>query len=194
MQPPAEMVHWLFAGGVLLLGLTLLAEAIVGKEVWAKRSWRVYLFPGLVFGMGVLMWLVVVLYTDSAIHMLAHSSWAEVMMLAGAAELGLARGKLKSSYWQLTTALALFVSGSAFVIHETNPWFFARSAFLHHLNGWVLIAAAPLAVGRALRPRSLAFGGAFAFVFVVVAVLLFSDRDLAPIFGHLSPLAGAPHR
>ena len=26
MQPKAEMVHWLFAGGVLLLGLTLLAE------------------------------------------------------------------------------------------------------------------------------------------------------------------------
>jgi hypothetical protein len=25
-------------------------------------------------------------------------------------------------------------------------------------------------------------------------VMLFSDRDLAPVFGHLSPLAGAPHR
>ena len=34
----------------------------------------------------------------------------------------------------------------------------------------------------------------FALVFVVVAVALYSDRDLAPVFGHLSPLAGEPHR
>jgi hypothetical protein len=25
-------------------------------------------------------------------------------------------------------------------------------------------------------------------------VMLFCDRDLAPVFGHLSPLAGEPHR
>jgi len=31
-------------------------------------------------------------------------------------------------------------------------------------------------------------------VFVVTSVFLYSDRDVAPIFGHLSPLAGAPHR
>jgi hypothetical protein len=194
MQPPAEMVHWLFAGGILLLGLTLLAEAIVGEEVWRARPWRAYLFPGLVFGIGLLLWPVMILYTNSAIHTLAHGSWAQVMMLAGAAELGLARGKLKSQYWRLTMALALFVSGSAFLIHEANPWFFQRSAFLHHVNGWVLIAATPIAVARAIRPRSVVFGGAFALVFVVVAVVLFSDRDLAPVFGHLSPLAGAPHR
>jgi hypothetical protein len=24
--------------------------------------------------------------------------------------------------------------------------------------------------------------------------MLYSDRDVAPVFGHLSPLAGAPHR
>ena len=29
---------------------------------------------------------------------------------------------------------------------------------------------------------------------LVVAVMLFSDRDIAPIFGHLSQLAGVPHR
>jgi hypothetical protein len=29
---------------------------------------------------------------------------------------------------------------------------------------------------------------------VVLAVFLYCDRDLAPIFGHLSPLAGTPHR
>jgi len=31
-------------------------------------------------------------------------------------------------------------------------------------------------------------------VFVVTAVFLYSDRDAAPIFGHMSPLAGAQHR
>jgi hypothetical protein len=29
---------------------------------------------------------------------------------------------------------------------------------------------------------------------VSVSVMLFSDRDVAPIFGHLSTLAGTPHR
>ena len=37
MQPPAEHVHWMFATGFLLLGLFLLAEAIVGEEVWRRR-------------------------------------------------------------------------------------------------------------------------------------------------------------
>jgi hypothetical protein len=34
----------------------------------------------------------------------------------------------------------------------------------------------------------------FALTFVVLAIFLYCDRDLAPVFGHLSPLAGAPHR
>ena len=46
-------------------------------------------------------------------------------------------------------------------------------------------------LGAALRPRWPIWRFGFALTFVVVAVLLFSDRDLAPIFGHLSPLAGA---
>src|SRR6187397_1736620 len=40
MQPPAEHVHWLFATGFLLLGLCLLARAVVGEEVWSRRPWR----------------------------------------------------------------------------------------------------------------------------------------------------------
>ena len=56
MQPPSEMVHWGFATGFLFLGLVLLAEAIVGPEVWARRRWRLYLWPSIVFGFGVLMW------------------------------------------------------------------------------------------------------------------------------------------
>ncbi len=46
MLPQAEMVHWLFATGILLVGLCLLAEAIVGSEVWRMRPWRKYLWPG----------------------------------------------------------------------------------------------------------------------------------------------------
>jgi hypothetical protein len=50
----------------------------------------------------------------------------------------------------------------------------------------------PLA--RVFRPRSAALGSAFALTFIVAAVMLFCDRDIAPVFGHLSPLAGTPHR
>jgi hypothetical protein len=194
MQPPAEHVHWLFATGFLILGLLLLAEAIVGEAVWRRRAWRAYLFPGTLFLMGVLMWPVMTFFTSSTIHMLAHGAWAEVMMLAGAAELALVRGKLTSPRWRLTVALAFVVSGTAFLIHEQNPWLYQRSAFLHHTLGWLLVSVTIVAVARALRPRSVAVGTAFALVFVTIAVLLYVDRDVAPVFGHISPRAGVPHR
>ena len=41
-MPPAEHVHWMFATGFLLLALFLLAEVIVGEEVWRRRTWRPY--------------------------------------------------------------------------------------------------------------------------------------------------------
>jgi hypothetical protein len=194
MQPPAEHVHWLFATGFLIVGLLLLAEAIVGTEVWRRRAWRAYLFPATLFLMGVLMWPVMTFFTSSTIHMLAHGLWAEVMMAAGAAELALVRGKLHSPWWRTMVALAFLVSGTAFLIHEQNPWLYQRSAFLHHALGWLLVATAIIPFARAFRPRSVALGSAFALVFVVIAVMLYSDRDVAPIFGHLAPSAGAPHR
>jgi len=194
MQPPAEHVHWMFATGFLVLGLCLLAEAIVGQEVWRRRRWRAYLWPGFAFVMGVFMWPVMVFFTNSTIHTLAHSAWAQVMMLAGGAELGLVRGKLRNPLWRLCVAVAFLVSGAALIIHEQNGWFFQRSAFLHHLLGWTMVGATVFAVGRAVRRRSLFFESGFALTFVALAVLLYCDRDLAPIFGHLSPLAGNPHR
>jgi hypothetical protein len=194
MLPRAEFVHWWFATGFLIIGLLLLAEAVVGEAVWRRRAWRAYLWPSFAFLMGVLMWPVMVFYTNSAIHMLAHGSWAQVMMLAGAAELALVRGKLHSRYWRLCTALAFFVSGEAFLIHEQNGWLYARSAFLHHAIGWTLVLGAIFPLLRVFRPRSASFQTGFALVFVVCAFFLFCDRDTAPIFGHLSPLAGAPHR
>jgi hypothetical protein len=190
MEPPAEVVHWMFATGFVFLGLCLLAEAIVGREVWRRRSWRAYLWPSVAFLMGILMWPVMVFFTSSAIHMLAHSVWAQSMMVAGAAQLGLVRGKLRSPLWELTLPFALAVSGGAFLIHEQNPWLFSRAAFLHHALGWTALAGALITLGLFARPRSPVFNTGFAVTVLAVGVLLFCDRNVAPIFGHLSPLAG----
>jgi hypothetical protein len=194
MQPLAEHVHWMFATGFLILGLCLLGEAIVGPEVWRRRRWRTYLWPGATFVMGVCMWPVMIMFTNATLHMLAHAIWAEVLLLAGGAELGLAAGRLRSRYWHLCLALALLVSGAASLVHEQNAWLFSRSAFLHHAMGWVLVGGAAFPLGRTFRPRSFVLAAGFAATFLVVAVLLYSDRDVAEIFGHLSPAAGAPHR
>ena len=194
MEPHAEFVHWLFATGILVLGLILVAQAIVGPEVWALRPWRVYLWPGIAFALGILMWPVMTLYTNSAIHMVAHGSWAQALMVMGAAELGLAKGKLHSRWWRLAAPIGIVVSGAAFLAHEQNPWFFARSAFLHHLIGWTLVTAALFPLGLVFRPRSAFFRYGFGIFVVVLAVMLLCDRDVSSIFGHLSPLAGPPHR
>jgi hypothetical protein len=192
VTPRAEIVHWLFATGFLLLGLLLLAEAVVGVEIWRKRPWRCYLWPSLAFGLGVLLWPVSVFFTNSTLHMIAHASWAETAMFAGAAQLALARGKLQSRWWTLTVSLSMLVSGAAFLIHEQNPWLFSRSAFLHHALGWTVLATALFPLGQALRPRAFVWRAGFAMSWITIAVLLYCDRDVAPIFGHLSPLAGAP--
>jgi hypothetical protein len=194
MQPPSEHVHWLFATGFLLLGLCLLGEAIVGTEVWRRRAWRAYLWPGLAFALGLFLWPVMTFYTNSAIHMLAHGAWAQVMMLAGATELALVRGKLQSKWWRLGMTAGFVVSGSAFLVHEQNAWLFQRSAFLHHLLGWTLLVGAVFPLARCLRPRSQVVATGFALTFVVISVMLYCDRDVAPIFGHISELAGTPRR
>jgi hypothetical protein len=192
MQPPPEVVHWMFGAGFVFLGLCQLAETIVGREVWRRRSWRAYLWPSVAFLMGVFMWPVMVFFTSSAIHMLAHGVWAQAMMLAGAAQLGLVRGKLRNPLWELTVPFAFAISGGAFLIHEQNPWLFSRAAFLHHALGWTAIVGALITLALFARPRSPVFNAGFALVFLAFSVLLFCDRNVAPIFGHLSPLAGGP--
>jgi hypothetical protein len=194
VQPPPEHVHWLFATGFLLLGLCLLGEAVVGTEVWRRRAWRAYLWPGLAFGLGVLLWPVMVFFTNSTLHMLAHGAWAQVLMAAGAIELALVRGKVQSRWWRLGMTAAFLVSGAAFLVHEQNDWLFQRSSFLHHLLGWTLLVGAIFPLARCIRPRSQAVATGFALTFVVIAVVLYCDRDVAPVFGHISPLAGTPQR
>ena len=79
---------------------------------------------------------------------------------------------------------ALFFSGIAFLVHEPNPWLYSRSAFLHHAIGWMLVIVSLFPVGRAIQPRHVVWRTGFALTFVLLAVLLFADRDAAPIFGH----------
>jgi hypothetical protein len=193
-MPHAEMVHWWFGAGILMVALLSLSEAVVGPDVWAMRPWRRYLWPGLAFLMGVLMWPVMTFYTNSTIHMVAHGSWAQTMMLAGASELGLASGKLRSQWWRLCTVLMMLVSGGAFIVHEQQHWLFSRAAFLHHAMGWTLIAGAVFPLLRARRPQSTFAVAGFASVLLVLTVMLFCDRDTAAVFGHISQSAGVPHR
>jgi hypothetical protein len=79
-------------------------------------------------------------------------------------------------------------------VHEQNPWFFSRSAFLHHLLGWTLIGIALFPLGLVWRPRSAFLRYGFGVFVIALAAMLMCDRDVSAIFGHLSPLAGPPHR
>ncbi len=190
MLPRAEIAHWLFAAGFLFFALVLLAEAIVGPEVFRRRAWRGYLWPSLLLFAGLWLWVVTIFSTFSTLHLLAHSAWAQAATAAGAVQLAVVRGRLVSRYWSLVTAAGLFVSGSAFLIHEQNGWLFARSAFLHHLIGWTMVIAVVFPLGAAFRPRWPVWAYGFAATWIAVAVMLFTDRDVAPIFGHLSEFAG----
>lgn len=184
MVPKAEIAHWLAASVALLLGLILLAEVIVGPEIFGRRRWRAYLWPFVALVGGLGLWVVAIFSTFSTMHLFAHAIWAESAMIAGAVQLAVVRGKLTSPRWSLVTAAALFISGAAFLVHEQNSWLFSRSAFLHHTIGWSLVVASLFPLGAAFRPRRAVWSTGFALTFVILAVMLYSDRDAAPIFGH----------
>src|SRR5439155_12489061 len=172
--PKAEISHWLFASLFLLLGLVLLAEVIVGTEVFRSRRWRAYLWPSLALGAGVGLWVVVIFSTFSTMHLLAHAAWAEAAMIAGGVQLAVVRGKLSSPRWALVSALALLLSGVSFLVHEQNSWLFSRAAFLHHSIGWTLFACIVFPFGIAFRPQCGVCLVGFALTFVAVAVLLYA--------------------
>lgn len=185
MVPRAEIAHWFAASVALLLALILLSEVIVGPEVFRRRTWRAYLWGAVALVGGVFLWVIAIFSTFSTMHLVAHSLWAEASMIAGAVQLAVVRGKLVSPRWSLVTSAALFSSGVAFLVHEQYGWLFSRSAFLHHTIGWTLLAAALFPLGAAVRPRRLVWSAGFALTFVLLAVMLYADRDSAPIFGHL---------
>jgi hypothetical protein len=60
--------------------------------------------------------------------------------------------------------------------------------------GWTALVGAIFPLVAVARPRSRVWSTGLALTMVVIAVFLYSDRDVAPIFGHLSPLAGEEHR
>lgn len=190
MVPRAESAHWLAAAVSLLIGLLLVAEVVVGTEVFRRRAWRAYLFPAVVVVSSVGLWVITIFSTFSTMHLLAHALWAQAALVAGAVELALVRGKLRSPNWSLVPAFALMVSGVAFLVHEQNAWLYSRSAFLHHAIGWMLVVVAIFPLGQALRPRQVVWRVGFAMTFVLLAVLLFADRDAAPIFGRFGALGG----
>jgi uncharacterized membrane protein len=183
MIPRPELAHWLAAACALGLGLVLVSEVIVGTRVFRLRPWRAYLFPSLALGSGVFLWIITIFSTFSTMHLVAHALWAEAAMIAGGVQLAVVRGKLSSPRWSLVTAGALVICGAAFLVHEPNPWLFSRSAFLHHVIGWTLVAGALFPLGQALRPRWPLWRAGFALTFILLALLLFADRDAAPIFG-----------
>jgi hypothetical protein len=188
--PRAESAHWLAAAVSLLIGLLLVAEIVVGTEVFRRRAWRAYLFPAVVVVSSVGLWVITIFSTFSTMHLLAHALWAQAALVAGAVELALVRGKLRSQTWSLVPAFALMASGVAFLVHEQNAWLYSRSAFLHHAIGWMLVVVAIFPLGQALRPRQVVWRVGFAMTFVLLAVLLFADRDAAPIFGRFGALGG----
>ena len=183
MVPPPEAAHWIAGAISLLLGLLLVSEVLVGPDVFRRRPWRAYLFPAVVIASSVLLWMITIFSTFSTMHLLAHAVWAQAALLAGAVQLALVRGKLTSPAWSLVPGVALLVSGAAFLVHEPNDWLYSRSAFLHHAIGWMLVASALFPLGQALRPRQVVWRAGFAMTFVLLAVLLFADRDSATIFG-----------
>jgi hypothetical protein len=181
--PPPEGAHWLAGAISLLVGLLLVSEVLVGPGVFRRRRWRAYLLPAVVIASSVLLWVITIFSTFSTMHLLAHAIWAQAALLAGAVFLALVRGKLESPAWMLVPAVALLASGIAFLVHEPNPWLYSRSAFLHHAIGWMLVVSALFPLGQALRPRQVVWRLGFAATFLILAVLLFSDRDEAAIFG-----------
>lgn len=184
--PRAEIAHWAFAAGFLFMGLVQLSEAIVGQDVFRRRQWRANTWPLLVLFSSVSLWIVTILSTFSTLHVIAHGLWAQAAMIAGGVQLAVVRGTLQSPRWSLVTALGIFLSGVSFIVHEQNGWLFSRAAFLHHLLGWTLVVATLFPLAHAFRPRR-GWQAGLALTFVAMAVMLFADRDIAPIFGHLSP-------
>ncbi len=87
MLPRAEIAHWLFAAGFLFFALVLLAEAIVGPDVFRRRAWRAHLWPSLLLFGGLWLWVIAIFSTFSTLHLLAHAVWAQAATAAGAVQL-----------------------------------------------------------------------------------------------------------
>ena len=195
MTPPSETVHWMFATGILFLGLLRSPRRSPARRSGAAARGGSTCGPGSRSRIGVAMWPVMTFYTNSAIHMLAHSAWAQALMVMGAAELGLAHGKLHSRWWKLATPVALAVTGPrSSSTSRTTGSSRARRSCTTCSAGRSSSARSSRSRSSSGRARAVLQSGFAIVLIVAVAVMLYCDRDVAPIFGHLSPLAGPPHR
>ena len=116
-------------------------------------------------------------------------------MLAGAIQLAVVRGNgSRRRTGRSSLSVTLLVSGVVVPHPRAEPAGSSpASAFLHHAIGWTLARRGDLPARRRRCSRGArvwAYG--FAMTWIVLAVMLFCDRDVAPIFGHLSDLAGGP--
>jgi hypothetical protein len=58
----------------------------------------------------------------------------------------------------------------------------------------VIVIGSIFPLALVFRRRSVALQTGYALTIIVLAVFLYTSRDAAAIFGHLSPFAGEPHR
>ena len=182
--PKAEEAHWLAAAIALLIGLLLVSELIVGPEVFRKRAWRAYLFPAVVIVSSVLLWVITIFSTFSTMHLLAHAIWAQAALVAGAVEL--ARGSGKAARARAGRSFRRSRSSSresrSSCTSRTRGCTRARRSSTTRSAGCSSSSRSSRSVRRSSRGR-LVWRAGFALTFVLLAVLLFADRDAAPIFG-----------
>ena len=147
------------------------------------------------FGLGVFMWPVMVFFTNSTIHMLAHSAWAQMMMLAGARR---ARARQREAQERVVEAVrAARVRGLGRGVSDPRgepvallalgvrpPRVRLDPARRRALPARRRVQAALARLHGRLRARAAS----------PIAVALYTSRDVAPVFGHLDPTAGVAHR
>ena len=123
--------------GILFVALRLLSEVIVGCEVGTSAPGGKPV-AGTAFAMGVLLWLVMAFFTNSAIHLSAHGCGPRSLMLAGGAELGLAHGRARTRRIGGSTWPPRVSSSPGRPPSSTNRtrWGSSRApVFPHHLIG-----------------------------------------------------------
>ena len=96
MVPRPESAHWLAASVALLIGLLLIAEVLVGTRGLPSPGLACVSLPGGGRRLERLLWVITIFSTFSTMHLLAHAVWAQAALLAGAVQLALVRGKLRS--------------------------------------------------------------------------------------------------
>ena len=149
------------------------AERAAWRPGWAWRGWAVAgaaLAVGLGIGLTVGAWL----------------GWPMAMV---ASVLAWSRLRFRPSpgasvwkrYWRLTLPFAMVVSGTALLVHEQNGWLWSRSAFVHHTAGWTVIVGALFPLLATFLPRRARLEVGFALTVLVLAVIIFTTRDVGPV-------------